>query len=66
MCKFYGADTVVLYANGITEAENMNQEQYRLKLLCQVASRHRLYSARLHQVSSQKAIPLRKYEFGGI
>jgi hypothetical protein len=66
LCKFYGADKVVLYANEITEAENMNQEQYGLKLLCQVVSRHRLYSARLHQVSSQRAVPLRNYEFGGI
>lgn len=33
-------DGVVLYTDGITEAENVNKEQYGLERLCQSVSRH--------------------------
>ena len=38
-------DGVVLYTDGITEAENKSQQQYSLERLCRVASEHWSQSA---------------------
>ncbi|NJK27381.1 MAG: SpoIIE family protein phosphatase [Coleofasciculaceae cyanobacterium SM2_3_26] len=38
--SLYPGDVVILYTDGITEAENMKGEQYRLERLCTVASKH--------------------------
>ncbi len=42
-------DVVVLYTDGITEAENMNSEQYGLTRLCDVVRLHRHQSADIIQ-----------------
>lgn len=38
-------DVVVLYTDGITEAFDINREQYGLKRLCEVVSRNSFLSA---------------------
>lgn len=38
-------DIIVLYTDGITEAENLNNEQYGLSRLCEVVRSHRFESA---------------------
>ncbi|MDX2273307.1 MAG: PP2C family protein-serine/threonine phosphatase [Cyanobacteriota bacterium] len=41
----YQGDIVVLYTDGITEAENLNHQQYGLERLCEVIRHHRYQSA---------------------
>ncbi|HEY9794782.1 MAG TPA: PP2C family protein-serine/threonine phosphatase, partial [Leptolyngbyaceae cyanobacterium] len=38
--QLHPGDVVVLYTDGITEAEDINREQYGLERLCEVVSRH--------------------------
>jgi phosphoserine phosphatase RsbU/P len=43
--KLHTSDVVVLYTDGITEAENEHKEQYGIDRLCEIVSQHRNYSA---------------------
>jgi serine phosphatase RsbU (regulator of sigma subunit) len=43
--QLHSGDGVVLYTDGITEAENESQEQYGLERLCEVVSQHWWQSA---------------------
>ncbi|MBL1208746.1 AAA family ATPase [Geminocystis sp. GBBB08] len=43
--KLNPEDLVILYSDGITEAENLNQQQYGLDNLCQIALQNRHKSA---------------------
>jgi serine phosphatase RsbU (regulator of sigma subunit) len=43
--QLYPGDVVVLYTDGITEAFDINCQQYGIKQLCEVVSRYREYSA---------------------
>ncbi len=40
LIKLEEGDGVVLYTDGITEAENMEKEQYGLERMCEILSRH--------------------------
>jgi len=52
-------DVVVLYTDGITEAENLAKEQYGLDRLCRVAQRHRASSA--HQIKDAVVGDITRY-----
>jgi serine phosphatase RsbU (regulator of sigma subunit) len=52
-------DVVVLYTDGITEAENMAHEQYGLERLCQIVSKYHADSA--HAIKRAVINDLMKY-----